>query len=100
MGGTTDALRPKRTGAFFVWRLEVRQMAGQGQGVGFALRVWMWFVPIAMLVASVVFGAIAAANGSWGLLAVMVFLGMTGLGLLLVHWWLLYRFGVTPEGHK
>ena len=75
-------------------------MAGQGRGVGFALRVWMWFVPIAMLVASAVFGVIAAANGSWGLLAVMVFLGMTGLGLLLVHWWLLYRFGVTPERDK
>ena len=75
-------------------------MAGQGRGVGFALRVWMWFVPIAMVAASVVFSAIAAVNGSWGLLAVMVFLGMTGLGLLFVHWWLLYRFGVVPESDK
>jgi hypothetical protein len=48
----------------------------------------------------VVFSAIAAVNGSWGLLVVMVFLGMTGLGLLLVHWWLLYRFGVVPESDK
>ena len=69
-----------------------------GQGVGFALRAWMWFVPIAMLVATVVFGVIAAANGSWGLLAVMVMLGLLAIGMMVFHWWLLYRFGATAGG--
>jgi len=71
-------------------------MTTRGQGVGLALQAWMWFVPIAMLAAAVVFGTIAALDGQWRLLAVMVFLGMTGLGLLVLHWWLLYRFGQTP----
>lgn len=57
------------------------------------LRAWMWLVPIAMLVASVGFGVVAAADGKWGLLAVMVAAGVFSLSLLFAHWWLLYRFG-------
>ena len=75
-------------------------MTTRGQGVGFALQAWMWFVPSAMLVASVVFGVIAAVNGSWGLLAVMVLLGVLAIGMMVFHWWLLYRFGATPENRK
>jgi hypothetical protein len=58
----------------------------------------MWFVPVAMLVASVVFGVIAAVSGSWGLLAVMVMLGLLAIGMMVFHWWLLYRFGTTAGG--
>lgn len=72
-------------------------MAGQGQGVGFALRAWMWFVPIAMLFAAVGFGVLAAVDERWGLMVMMMFLGVTGLALLFLHWWLLYRFGRQPE---
>ena len=57
------------------------------------LRAWMWFVPIAMLVAAVVFGVIAASNSNWGLLAVMVVAGVFACVLLVLHYWLLYRFG-------
>lgn len=57
------------------------------------LRAWMWFVPVAMLVAAVVFGVIAALDSNWGLLAVMVVAGVFALALMVVHYWLLYRFG-------
>jgi len=73
-------------------------MAGEGQSVGLALRAWMWFVPIAMLFASLVFGMIAALDERWGLMAMMVFLGVIGLVLLVLHWWLLYRFGKATGG--
>jgi hypothetical protein len=64
----------------------------------FFLRAWMWLVPIGMLAAAAVFGTVAALDGRWGLLAVMVFIGVIGLALLVVHWWLLYRFGKAPGG--
>lgn len=57
------------------------------------LRAWMWLVPIGMLVAACVFGGIAAADGRWGLVVLMTFIGVVALGLMLLHYWLLYRFG-------
>ena len=57
------------------------------------LRVWMWLVPAGMLAAAVVFGVIAAADGSWGLFGVMVVLGLVAISLGVAHYWLLYRFG-------
>ena len=57
------------------------------------LRVWMWAVPVLMFGAAVVLGAIAVADGSWGLLGVMVVLGLVAVGLAVAHYWLLYRFG-------
>ncbi len=57
------------------------------------LRAWMWLVPFAMLLAAVVFGAIAVADGKWGLLAVMVVIGVTAIGLMFFHYWVMYRFG-------
>lgn len=57
------------------------------------LRAWMWFVPVAMLIAAVVFGVVAAVDGRWGLLAVMVVAAVFALVLMVVHYWLLYRFG-------
>jgi hypothetical protein len=73
----------------------------QGQQSGltmFFLRAWMWLVPIALMMAAVVFGVVAAMDERWGLLVVMVFMGLLGLVLLIGHWWLLYRFGKTPGG--
>lgn len=57
------------------------------------LRIWMWLVPLGMVLAAVVLGAVAASDGKWGLVAAMVFIGTLGLGMLFFHYWLLYRFG-------
>jgi heme/copper-type cytochrome/quinol oxidase subunit 2 len=59
----------------------------------FVLRLWMWAVPILMLTAALFFGAIAAADERWGLLIVMIVMGLLALGLFVFHWWVLYRFG-------
>ncbi|MCH7616998.1 MAG: hypothetical protein J4O14_02995 [Chloroflexi bacterium] len=60
------------------------------------LRVWMLAVPIAMLAAAVIFGGIAAADGRWALAGAMFGLGLLAIGLMAVHYWLLYRFGRGP----
>ena len=57
------------------------------------LRVWMWLVPFVMLLAAVVFGAIAVNDGKWGVLALMIVIGVTAIGLLYLHYWVMYRFG-------
>ena len=59
----------------------------------FVLRLWMWAVPILMLTAAFVFGVIAASDGRWGLLLVMIVMGFMAIGLFVFHWWVLYRFG-------
>ena len=59
----------------------------------FVLRLWMWAVPILLLLAAFLFGAIAASDGRWGLLFVMIVMGLMAIGLLVFHWWVLYRFG-------
>lgn len=62
------------------------------------LRIWLWVVPIGMLAVSGVFGVIAALDESWALLAVMVVMGLFAIGLLMLHWWAMYRFGrQAPE---
>ena len=60
------------------------------------LRVWLWAMPIAMLAAAVVFGSLAAADGRWGLTGAMFMLGLIAVSLMVVHYWLLYRFGKEP----
>ena len=57
------------------------------------LRVWMWFVPFTMLLAAVLFGVLAASDGKWGLVVVMFLIGLAGLGLLVLHYWVMFRFG-------
>jgi hypothetical protein len=57
------------------------------------LRVWMWLVPFAMLLGAVIFGAIAVNDGKWGLLIVMIVIGITAIGLMYLHYWVMYRFG-------
>ena len=58
------------------------------------MRVWLWGVPVLMLAGAVTFGAIAAADERWGLLAVMVVMGVLAVGLFAFHWWLVHRFKV------
>lgn len=73
-------------------------MSGRPEGFTmFALRAWLWFVPIGMLIASAVFAVVAALDERWGLFAVMLVMGVFGLALLVFHMWLMYRFG-KPEG--
>ncbi len=65
------------------------------------LRGWMWFVPTAILITSAVFATLAALDGRWALFAVMVLVGVFfGLGLLIVHWWVMYRFGRSSGGER
>ena len=59
----------------------------------FVLRLWMWAVPLVMLAVSLLFAAIAVANGSWGLLALMMFMALIAIGLFTLHWWLMNRIG-------
>ncbi len=62
------------------------------------IRAWMWLVPVAILAASAIFGTIAALDERWGLLIVMVVMAVFAVGLMLLHWWLLYRFGTQAAG--
>jgi hypothetical protein len=57
------------------------------------LRVWMWLVPVVILLAAVVFGAIAVSDGKWGFLVVMIVIGASAIGLMYLHYWVMYRFG-------
>lgn len=70
------------------------QVPAQPEGFGmFVLRLWMWAVPVVMFAAAAVFGAIAVANGTWGLFVVMLLMGCIAVSLLVFHWWVLHRFG-------
>lgn len=77
-----------------------RRGAGpEGPGT-FALRLWLWAVPLVMLLGAVVFGLIAALDGRWPLFGMMVLVALFALGLLFLHYWAMYRFGreeETPE---
>ena len=57
------------------------------------LRAWMWAMPIIMIATGVIFAGVAAADESWALVAMMVIVAFLGVVLLILHWWLLYRFG-------
>jgi hypothetical protein len=75
--------------------------SGQREGFAmFALRAWLWIVPVGMIVASAVFSVVAALDERWGLLAVMVVMGVFGLGLLVFHFWLMYRFGQSQGDER
>jgi hypothetical protein len=61
------------------------------------LRAWLWLTPITMLSAAIGFGAYAAIDGRWALFGVMAVMAFVGVGLLVFHWWILYRFGRQRE---
>ena len=60
------------------------------------LRVWLWLMPIGMLLAAFGFGVYAAVDGQWALFGVMLFMAFVAVGLLILHYWILYRFGKEP----
>ncbi len=55
------------------------------------LRLWLWAAPLGMLALATLFGALAVAEGKWGLLAAMVLLALVAVGLFVVQWRLLRR---------
>ena len=55
------------------------------------LRLWLWGAPLAMLALAVLFGVLAVRVEEWGLLAAMVVLALTAVGLFVVQWRLLRR---------
>jgi hypothetical protein len=59
------------------------------------LRLWLWGAPLAMVALAVLFGALAVREDNWGLLAAMVVLALTAVGLFVVQWRLLKRLGET-----
>lgn len=67
---------------------------GQGDGLTlFLLRAWLWLVPTGMLASATVFSVVAALSERWALMAVMILIGLLAIGLLIFHFWLVYRFG-------
>lgn len=60
---------------------------------GRLLRLWLWGAPLAMLALAVLFGVLAVGEEEWGLLAAMVVLALTAVGLFVVQWRLLRRIG-------
>jgi fatty acid desaturase len=55
------------------------------------LRLWLVGVPLAMLVAALAFAGVAAAQGRWPLMAVLLALAALGLALAVVQGRLLRR---------
>ncbi len=61
------------------------------------LRLWLWGAPLAMLALAVLFGVLAVGDEEWGLLAAMVVLALTAVGLFVVQWRLLRRISAGSE---
>ena len=61
------------------------------------LRLWLWGAPLAMLALAVLFGVLAVGEEEWGLLAAMVVLALTAVGLFVVQWRLLKRISAGSE---
>ena len=55
------------------------------------LRLWLVGVPLAMLAAALAFAVLAAAQGSWALMGVLLALATLGLALAVVQGRLLRR---------
>jgi membrane protein YdbS with pleckstrin-like domain len=55
------------------------------------LRLWLWGAPLVMLALAVLFGVLAVGEEEWGLLAAMVVLALTAVGLFVAQWRLLKR---------
>jgi uncharacterized transporter YbjL len=61
------------------------------------LRLWLWVVPIGLIIAAAVFGVVAFTGERWALFGVMVVIGVFAIALLVLHWWVMYRFGREPR---
>ncbi|MEE8370358.1 MAG: hypothetical protein V3S00_06290 [Dehalococcoidia bacterium] len=64
------------------------------------MRLWLWAAPLGMLALAVLFSLIAIDEGKWGLLAAMVILALTALGLFLLQWRLLRRLGPADSNKQ
>ncbi len=64
------------------------------------MRLWLWIAPLGMLALALLFGLIAIDEGKWGLLAVMVVLTLTALGLFVLQWHLLRQPGPTHNNKQ
>lgn len=61
------------------------------------LRLWLWGAPLLMLALAVLFGVLAVGEREWGLLAAMVVLALTAVGLFVVQWRLLRRISAASK---
>ncbi len=70
----------------------------KGEGPGMRLmRLWLWATPLGMLGLAVLFGVLAVDEEKWGLLAAMVVLALTSVGLFVVQWRLLRRISAGSK---
>jgi uncharacterized membrane protein YhaH (DUF805 family) len=75
----------------------MEQGTGLNGPAGRLLRLWLWGAPLAMLALAVLFGVLAVGEEEWGLLAAMVVLALTAVGLFVVQWRLLRRLRETDR---
>ena len=87
------APRPNKTGGALRLKRGSEMTDEQGGLTMGLLRIWLWLMPLGMLVVAVAFAVVAALDERWALLTVMVLMGVTAIGLLALHWWALYGFG-------
>jgi high-affinity Fe2+/Pb2+ permease len=57
----------------------------------------MWAVPVLMFVAALLFAVIAASDGRWALVVMMVFMALIAVGLFSLHWWVMRGMGRTER---
>ncbi len=75
----------------------MEQQTGLNGPAGRLLRLWWWGSPLAMLAVAVLFGVLAVGEEEWGLLAAMVIVALTAVGLFVVQWRLLRRISAGSE---
>jgi membrane protein YdbS with pleckstrin-like domain len=75
----------------------MEQQTGLNGPAGRLLRLWLWGSPLVMLTVAVLFGVLAVGEEEWGLLAAMVIVALTAVGLFVVQWRLLRRLGTSDE---
>ncbi len=73
-----------------------RRAGSDGPGMRL-MRLWLWAAPLGMLALATLFGALAADEGKWGLVAAMVPLALVAVGLFVVQWRLLKRLQRTED---
>ncbi len=71
-------------------RTQKMERPGGNDGTAIRLmRLWLWVAPLGMLALATLFGALAVAEGKWGLVAAMVPLALVAVGLFVAQWRLL-----------
>jgi hypothetical protein len=75
----------------------MEQQTGLNGPAGRLLRLWLWGSPLVTLAVAVLFGVLAVGEEEWGLLAAMVIVALTAVGLFVVQWRLLRRISAGSE---